>query len=153
MKLSLQCVVYALAFGALAACDHKPVDELHGRNVAAEAWADLQSGRPIRVYSYILFSAGPTWITPGLAYCDPWSASDAKAFRGLPVEASGHPARQQNRIQGSAIRLAETYNLEVYRLRMRELKKLCPQVETEEQVRLRRSETWLLSTPGRTDGM
>ena len=153
MKLSLQWLVYALAFGALAACDSKPIDEFHSRNGASEALADLQSGRPISVYSYFLLSAVPTWITPGLAYCDPWSASDQKAFRGLPVEASEHPARQQNRIQGSAIRFAETYNLEVYRLRMRELRKLCPEVETEEQVRLRRSEPLLLSTPGRTDGM
>ena len=129
--------VALIASSALMACGAVIGDQYGGRDGAAEALSDLNSGKPLMIYSHRENTVMPGWASPGLVACSPDQARGADSLRVFRVidEAAFQEGETrtftQDWLASSAVRFARAYNLAAFRLRQSEVENICPGVRTE----------------------
>ena len=127
----LLCLFACSQEGAVAS---KAADRFSGRDGRAEARADIQGGRPVRLYSQVYNGFAPGYSSPGILDCSP-QVSTAPIFLSLPEadfhEGEGPPSLDDAKRLSSALRFARAYNREMFQQRAAEIKSACPTARLE----------------------
>jgi hypothetical protein len=119
---------------ALNSCSFPAADKYAGRDGKAEANEAFRAGRPARVYTHVFNGFYPGWVSPGLELCSPETGSGAEAnslFKTVPelaFQESVAPTSEESRLASSAGPFALAYNQETFRLRRKDLARICPEV-------------------------
>ena len=104
-----------------------PADRFAGRNGEIEALAEMEAGKPARLYSHVYDTVVAGYRSPGVLDCWPHETR-APIFLPLPeADFREGEDKPKNKLQAeSAYRFAWAYNRQVFKARASELKRICP---------------------------
>jgi hypothetical protein len=105
------------------------------RDGVAEARKVARSGA-VQLYSHVRNGRAPGFATPGLRHCDPRDAGGLNRIVFLPLpeadwgEGTHYPPEGYARAS-EAVQFARAYNREMFKLKARAIRRVCPRVELE----------------------